>query len=151
MARPGASFNAVIGRKRLAKSIDASTQTDTRSARVGMAQIIRNYRKFVQNVEEAMPEILYEALGPTFEKSQEYCPVDTGALVESGYLEITEFRKRSRVEIGYGLGGSPEYTAKVHENMEYKHEAPTRAKWLQIALEEDAEEIQMRIINAMRV
>lgn len=151
MARPRASFNAVVGRKRLAKSLSTSVQSDTLSARAGMAQIIRNYRKFVQNVEEAVPDILYEALIPTFEKSQEYCPKDTGALRESGYLEITEFRRRPRVEIGYGLGGEPEYTAKVHENMEYKHKAPTRAKWLQIALEEDAEAIQMRIIKAMRV
>jgi hypothetical protein len=151
MARPRASFNAVVGRKRLAKSLGADVQSDTRSARAGMAQVIRNYRKFVQTVEESMPDVLYEALVPTFGKSQEYCPIDTGALRESGYLEITEFRRRPRVEIGYGVGGDPDYAAKVHENMEYRHKAPTRAKWLQVALEEDEEAIQMRIIQALRV
>ena len=151
MAKPRANFNANVGRKRLTSSLNIGVRSDTLSARAGMAQVIQNYRKFMQNVEEAMPEVIYNALLPTFEMSQYYCPKDTGALRESGYLKITEFRKRSRVEIGYGLGGTPEYAAKVHENMEFRHEEPTRAKWLQVALEEDAESVQVRIIEALSV
>lgn len=151
MARPRASIQANIGRRRLTAGISVSEQLDTRSARASMAQIIRNYRKFVQNVEKATPEVILAALEPTFELSQEYCPVDTGAMVASGYLEITNFRGKPRVEIGYGKGGNPEYTAKVHENMEYNHKAPTRAKWLQIALEQDANNIQDRIVALMKV
>ena len=151
MARPPASFQATIGRKRLAASISPETAGYTRSARASMAAIIRNYRRFVKNVEQEMPQVLLAALEPTYEKSQEYCPKDTGALVESGYLEITTFRGNSRVEIGYGKGGDPDYAAAVHENMEWRHKAPTRAKWLQIALEEDASAIQGRITNMLKV
>lgn len=151
MARPSASFNASIGRKRLAASISPETAAYTRSARASMQAIIRNYRKFVANVEKELPEILFEAMVPTFALSQEYCPKDTGKMRESGYLEITSFRGKPRVEIGYGRGGDPEYTAAVHENMEWRHKAPTRAKWLQIALEESAQEVQARIVTLMRV
>lgn len=151
MARPRASFQASIGRRRLAAGIEASVKTDTRSARASMSAIIRNYRKFVNNVERAMPDVLYNALVPTFEKSLEYCPKDTGAMADSGYLEKTDFRGKPRVEIGYGAGGIPEYTAKVHENMEYRHKAPTRAKWLQVALEEDSNEVQQRIVQQLKV
>lgn len=151
MARSPASFNASIGRKRLAASISPETAAYTRNARAGMQAIIRNYRKFVKNVESEMPNILFEAMAPTFQVSQEYCPKDTGKMRESGYLEITSFRGKPRVEIGYGKGGDPDYTAAVHENMEWRHKAPTRAKWLQVALEEDAQEIQSRIVTLMRV
>lgn len=144
-------FNATVGRKRISSSVDSSTASDTRSARMSMRRIINNYRKFVGNVEAALPEILKDALEETFDKSKEYCPKDTGALVESGYLEITGFRGQTRVEIGYGKGGDPEYAAKVHENLEFRHKSPTRAKWLQIALEEDANKIQSKIVQGLRI
>lgn len=118
------------------------------SASRGMANVLKNYERLIGNIEEATPEILYEALEPTFKKSQDYCPKDTGELVESGYLEIVTFRKQPRVEIGYGKGGEPEYAVRVHENTEWRHKSPTRAKWLQAALEEDAQAIRGRVIRA---
>lgn len=109
------------------------------------APIIANYIDLVEHLEGITPEILMDALEPTFEISQEYCPEDTGRLKDSGYLEITEFRGRPSVEIGYGRGGEPPYAATVHENMEWRHKAPTRAKWLQVALTEDEQNIQARL------
>lgn len=121
-----------------------------KDARASMAAVLANYNKFVRHVENVTPEILYAALEPTFQKSQEYCPTDTGAMKGSGYLEITAERGKPSVQIGYGFGGHPEYTATVHENLEYNHKAPTRAKWLQVALEEDEHQIQARIVSALR-
>lgn len=121
-----------------------------RDARAGMRSVIANYNKLIAHFEEVTPEILYDALYPTWIKSQEYCPVDTGALVDSGYLVLTASRGHPTVSMGYGFGGQPEYTVRVHENMEWRHEPPTRAKWLQVALEEDSGAIQARIISALR-
>jgi len=131
-------FNVSVGRKRNRSNLEANAAKD-------MQGIIRNYRALVKTMEETTPATLYAALLPTFEKSKDYCPVDTGALRASGYLDITQFRGVPTVEIGYGKGGVPEYTARVHENVEWKHKEPTRAKWLQAALGEDAELIQRRI------
>lgn len=121
-----------------------------KDASASMRGIINNYNKLIRHIEDVTPEILLDALKPTFEKSQEYCPVDTGAMKESGYLEIVEYRRRPTVQIGYGFGGVPPYTATVHENLEWRHEEPTRAKWLQVALDEDASEIEERVINGLR-
>lgn len=152
MARSrNASFNAVVGRKRIAPSLNAYTRSAQLNVRAQMSSVINNYRKFISQVEEAMPDVLYEALQPTYELSQEYVPYDTGALADSGYLEITNFRGKPRVEIGYGLGGVPPYAVRVHETMEFRHEAPTRAKWLQVALEEDAPNVQKRIVDALKI
>lgn len=145
-----AGFNASIGRKRIS-TVGALDRRDTRSARQGMRNVIKNYRRFIEDVEGVLPETLLEALEPTFEKSQVYCPIDKGNMRASGYLEITSFRGEARVEIGYGRGGNPDYTAKQHENLEYKHKEPTRAKWLQVALEEDADQIKQILIGRLRI
>jgi hypothetical protein len=132
-------FYASIGRKR--------GQND---ARADMNAVIRNYRRLVEHLQDVSPDVLYEALEPAFELSQEYCPVSTGTMRASGYLEKTTFRGIPTVEIGYGRGGVPEYTVAVHENLEWKHDDPTRAKWLQVALSESAHDIQDRIRQGYR-
>lgn len=138
-------FNASVGRR-----IFRGSQAGAVSAKASMANVIRNYQKIVDNLEGVTPEVLYEALEPTFEKSKVYCPKDTGKLVASGYLENTSFRGNPRVEIGYGKNGEPDYAAAVHENLEWKHKAPTRAKWLQAALGEDRIALQARITAGLK-
>lgn len=96
----------------------------------------------MEQVGDVTPEICLEALEPTFEKSKVYCPKDTHDLVNSGYLEIVKRGKQPYVEMGYAKGGKPRYAPYVHEMLNYRHEAPTRAKWLQHAVQEDFGQIQ---------
>lgn len=97
-------------------------------------------------MEYASPDIMLAALGPTFEISKVLCPKDTGALVESGYLETTSTAKgATRVEIGYARGGNPSYAIYVHEMTEYNHAPPTMAKWLQAAVMGDLDNIFKRL------
>lgn len=142
-------FRSSVGPKTY-RSGSLSSRENVFSARASMASVIKNYQKFVKHVEDVTPEILLEALEPTFELSQEYCPTATGRLRNSGYLEITQFRGVPTVEIGYGRGSEPPYAATVHENVEWRHKPPTRAKWLQAALVEDEKGIQDRIVTRLR-
>ena len=139
----GPRFNVSVGRKRNRSNLEANAAKD-------MAEVIQNFRNLVKVMEDTTPSVLFNALLQTYEKSRDYCPVDTGALKASSYLEITSFRGIPTVEVGYGKGGVPDYTARVHENMEWKHKEPTRAKWLQSALAEDADLIQRRITAAYK-
>lgn len=145
-------FTARVGKASIRGSFASTAQGyATRSAREGMSAILKNYQQLIDHIEGSTPLVLLNALQPTFEKSQEYCPVDKGDLKASGFLEIRESNSgRIRVEMGYAKGGDPYYAVDVHENLEWKHKPPTRAKWLQIALEEDASAIQARIVNAYR-
>jgi hypothetical protein len=97
-------------------------------------------------------EILYDALKPTFDKSQKYVPVATGDLKASGYLQVQrQGALRAYVaEIGYGRGGFPSYAIYVHETPIF-HKAPTRWKFLQAALEEDSNEIRRRITDGFKI
>ena len=115
-----------------------------------MRQIIENYTKLLNSLEGDSSEVLYKALEPTFKLSQKYCPKDTGALVESGFLEQVGRGKVAKIAMGYAKGGDPEYAVFVHEFTHVRHEAPTRAKFLLTALEQDAQAIQQRIVRGYR-
>lgn len=107
------------------------------SMRATMSQLISIVSDLQKQIEGASPEIMIQVLQPTFDKSQDYCPIKTGDLKASGYLEVTSFRGSPRVEMGYARGGNPHYAVIVHEDMETYHRPPTRAKWLQAAMLED--------------
>ena len=145
-----ATFRARVGVQRVHGSLDPAQASYTRSIREQMREIERNYTKFVNSTTSATPRILEEALKPTFMKSQKYTPLDTGALRASGYLEVRKVGDKVRAEIGYGKGGKPYYAVFVHEMLHLAHKAPTRAKFLQSALEEDANAIVARIRKAYR-
>lgn len=109
----------------------------TSDAREAMSDIIRKYSQIVNHLKGVTPDILLEVLLPVFDKSQMYCPVKTGALLASGDLRVTENSgNRVKAVISYGNASTP-YTAIVHERVDLHHESPTRAKWLQSAMEEE--------------
>lgn len=100
--------------------------------------------------EEATPEIMVEALTPTKALAEYYTPKDTHALVQSSYLEITSFKGKPRVELGFAKAGKPHYGAYVHERMDVAHAAPTSAKFLERALKEDLTGIRDRLAQGYK-
>lgn len=107
----------------------------TIEGRQGMAEILKRYSAFIRQLEGATPEILENAMMPAFNKSQEYVPKDTLALAQSGRLTV-ENGPRPTAFITYG-DEKAWYAALVHEYTWLNHEPPTRAKYLQAALEEE--------------
>jgi hypothetical protein len=99
---------------------------------------------------EASPKILLDAMEPIFDESQAMTPVDTGDLIASGYLESTGTKKYPRIEIGYGKGGKPFYTAFVHERLDIFHEPPTMAKFLEIPVRQNLGALRKRIDSGYR-
>ncbi len=116
----------------------------SRGNRAGKAMSDKILNIFDQ-FEGATGEIMLDAMGPTFEKSQEYTPKLTGELRESGYLENVGSSAKPVVQIGYGKGGTPDYTVYVHEMTTIPHAEPTRSKFLQAAVMEDLDLIYARL------
>lgn len=104
----------------------------------------------ISQFEDATPEIIIEALRPTLELAKKYTPKLTGELVNSAYLESVGFRGGQRVELGYAKGGSPRYAALVHEQVEVKHQSPTRSKFLEAAVNEDIGNVIDRLAGGYR-
>lgn len=105
------------------------------------AELERNLRKAVKEIEGATLEGMKAAMEDVFETSQYYVPVDTGELAASGFLEIDTTVKNPRVIIGYAPRGRPHYAIIVHEDLEMPHQAPTQAKFLERAVQEHAGDI----------
>lgn len=120
-----------------------------RGLRAAFSEIAKDFGAYVNKLEGFLPEDLKEALQPTFDKSQEIVPVDTGELKASGYLEVEQYRNGARVEIGYGRGGFPPYAVAVHEIPAF-HQPPTRDKFLQGPIEEDYFDIIMRVTERVK-
>lgn len=115
-------------------------------ARQQMASVIARYNTFIAQLEAAGPEAVEDALRPIFDKSQEYVPVDTGTLAESGVLDVQK-QGNGKVlgTIEYG-NQAAWYAALVHEMVWLNHTPPTRAKYLQAALEEEMDNIMTSVL-----
>lgn len=140
-------FRARIGRQRITKGIRPSEASYTRSIRSQMEQLEQNLSAVITQLKDVTPAVLEVALRPTFQKALNRTPVDTGDLKASGYLE-TRTGTHVKAEIGFGKRGNPHYTAFVHERVDVPHKAPTQAKFLQSAIEEDLDEIPKRLERA---
>ncbi len=110
-----------------------------------MREITKQVEQVISELEDISEDVIMEALQPTFEKAKYYTPKDTMELVESAYLEKTGFRGKPRVEKGFAKGGSPHYAVYVHEILEYQHAEPTKAKFLEHAMNEDLQMIYKRL------
>lgn len=132
-----------VGRKRLGAIGALDSQFNS-----GMSEILGNYKWYIDNMQnKVIPAAIVEALVPTLEKSKTYCPKDTGALVASAFIEVSNFRGNARVVVGYAKNRNPEYAVAVHE-MDYNHAAPTSKKFLQRSFEEDYFTFMRRIAAA---
>jgi hypothetical protein len=130
-------------------SQSATSQALQDQFRSNMADITENLTEFVEGVKAGAGEVLVEALEETFGKALEYCPEDSGTLKDSAYLEAETRRGKSVCAIGFGRGGQPDYAIYVHE-LPYQHDAPTRSKFLEAALDEDYFAILNKIPKLIR-
>lgn len=143
------TFRPHMGSRQMRVAYGASHNALTTAFRTSMDQILGVYDAFVEHMEDVTPEILKEAMLPTLRKAEVYAPKDTGKLVASSYLEVESRRGQHVVAIGFGKGGQPGYAVYVHE-MPYKHDAPTRSKFLQAALDEDYNAFTSRVPQLLK-
>jgi len=151
MARAFSPIRARVGRVRATTSRGKIHPGYERAIQGQMNAILKEYRRWADHVKGQGAEVLREALMDTFFKARDvYTPIRTGDLRDSGFLEAGKSSSGSFVVIGFGRGGSPHYAALVHERTDFFHKPPTRSKFLQVALEEDANEIQARILKGYK-
>jgi len=118
----------------------------------GMAPIIDAFDEFCEDLDlQVMPDVLAEALQPTLELSQRYVPYKTGTLHDSAFIAIAKVgRGNQEAQIGYAKNDEAPYALIVHEDLTARHDPPTRAKYLQTAIDEDFYDILQRIGNSIR-
>lgn len=117
----------------------------------GMGSVQFNYGYFNDKMEVALPLAIVDGLTPTLELARDtYCPIQTGALRESAYLEAKLGGQGVEAEIGFARGGTPDYAVIVHENPAAYHKPPTQAKFLERAVNETAGNIVDGIFGSLK-
>jgi len=134
------NFNAGFDFKRLPGATNWGSRAfyrkvATQDARRSMADIIAKYAALINHIKASSPQVLENALKPIFKKAQFYVPEDTGALWESGKMTSGMANGKAFAAITFG-NEEAWYAALVHEFTWLHHEAPTRSKFLQAAMEE---------------
>jgi hypothetical protein len=146
-------FKAAIGASSRTKAVRAnggSSLKYARAAESSMAKIRKEYERWVKHIQDQNVDVLTESLQPTLELAKVYTPYEFGDLRNSGYVETRRQGTRATSEIGFGKAGHPSYATYVHERVDIKHEAPTRSKFLEAALNEDAGALKLRILAKLR-
>lgn len=109
----------------------------SKGAQASMSTIISRYEAMIGRLRGITPVALRDAMLPAFNKSQVYVPKKTGALMASGQLNVFPAEGDiTEAEIIYG-DEEAWYAALIHEAVWLNHAAPTRAKYLQNAMEEE--------------
>lgn len=140
-------FRPFVGLRRLHAGRSASLKEATLSAREQFKAIRDNFDRLVSGLRDITPDAVEYALQPILDRSQELVPVKTGELKNSGYLEVRRMGDNTLAEIGYGKGGYPYYAPYVHEDLTAHHEPPTSAKFLEIAANEQMDQIVPRVVE----
>lgn len=138
-----------VGSRIAHSGLNASAEALTANFNQQIRGLVDAIADFTRQFDNITPDIMIEALEPTFGKAIGYTPVKDGDLVNSAYLEVESQRGRHVAVIGFGRGGKPDYAIYVHE-MPYAHAAPTRSKFLESALDEDFGLIRRNLINGLR-
>ena len=122
----------------------------TRNVRAQMKQLNQELTRIINSIDGVTPAAIEYGLQPIFDKSQLYVPVDTGDLQLSGFLRAEKTSSGARGIIGYAAKGKPFYAAIVHERLDVQHKSPTRAKYLQEAVQEELHQVRPRIIEYLQ-
>jgi len=143
-------LNVRMGLTRVGKPLYPSEPGYVAQVNAQMKQVELAILDIFDQIEDVTPHIMVDVLEPVMELSAYYCPKDTHALVNSRYIEITSYRGKPRVEMGYARGGVPRYAAIVHENLEFHHAHPTQAKFLERAVLESQNEVFYSLASKYR-
>lgn len=145
-----ARMSVKMGLTKVSKPMYASEPDFVQQMNAQVKALKDDLEYIMEQFENVTPEIAKESLEPTLALAKTYTPHKTGALRDSGYVEIVGFRGQPRVEIGFAKGGNPRYAVLVHEMVEVPHAAPTRSKFLEAAVNEDVDNIIDRVADGYR-
>lgn len=132
MPLPFVAVRGALGMLRLARMASRMTRgPSARGVLRGAAEMQRTLQRIAANVPEQAEDALEEAAEDILQEAQARVPIDTGELHDSGGVQVTNDRHRTRVEIFFTAPHAPY----VHEDLEADH--PTgEAKFLESAMNE---------------
>lgn len=113
------------------------------------SQVINNLKRIQGGTKQDAAAALYQEATKVMADSNPLVPKDTGALVNSGYVDKPQIRGNDvSVEMGYG-GPAVKYAEKQHEEESYRHNPGQQAKYLEEPFEANKEGFYERVEKRM--
>lgn len=138
-----------LGRERVTRAVGPSEAGYIANIRAQIKRLSDNMKKQLDHIHAYTPEAIRFALEPIYDESQRLVPVDTGDLKRSGFVGVRTRTRAHTVVLGYGIYGRPHYAAMVHERLDFRHAAPTQAKYLEQAIATKGGNLSIRINEYM--
>ena len=113
----------------------------------GIEKLTRMLSLHGSSVVQPIARALYEESQIIFDKSQAQCPVDTGALINSGRVEEPKI-EGSQVVVEFFYGGTAaSYALMVHEDPEMRHDAGKKYRYLADPVEQAAPKVMLGVVD----
>lgn len=115
----------------------------------GQAELSRAFRLLGEKGPKAMGAALWKEGNAIMTKAKFLTPVDTGALKNSGIVNLPTI-VGTEVEVAMGFGGAASaYAETQHEEASYYHKPPTQYKFLEQPFMEAQEGMEMRLAQEL--
>ncbi len=116
----------------------------------GIDEVFARLSEAEKALRRALAAALYMEGEMIMGESKRQCPVDTGNLRATGHVEPPEERDGViTVTLGYGGPAAP-YAVYVHEDLNQRHNPPTKAKYLEDPARERADGLAERLGQRIR-
>jgi hypothetical protein len=97
----------------------------------GLDKVVASIQNLAGDIQRELAAVLYQEGEGLITEAKQEVPVDTGVLRASGYVRWPEYQGSTvTVQVGFGGAAAP-YALLVHENLESRHNPPTKAKYLE--------------------
>jgi hypothetical protein len=116
-----------------------------------MDKLVRLLTKGGAGARQALRQSLYREGALAFADSQAEVPVDTSMLRSSGQaygIKVTESPNEIVITLGYGGVAAP-YALIVHEDLNARHNSPTKAKYLEDPVKRRVNGMSSRIVDSI--
>ena len=118
-------------------------------------------KKVFEEIDAELFKCLDRIGGKILGQAQELAPLDTGALRESGKVEVLEFNTALQLQVGFGGPNRPvsptrnapmgwvDYAFEIHEDLERSYQTGG-PKFLEIAFHNNIESAKAEIVKCVR-
>lgn len=112
-----------------------------------MAKLVFNQAVVMQQINSGAVEGLAKAAGHILTEATKTVPIEEGIMSGDGNTSVDAASLKATV---YYEGESNPYVVKQHEDMSLRHDPGRRAKWLELAAQEEAGTVERIIAEEIR-
>ena len=114
----------------------------------GLVIAADHFEEARKKIREAAAAALLDAANELLRVANETVPYEEGVLAGDSKAEVD--KEALVAQVAYGIGPAKAYALVQHEDTSFRHDPGHRAKWLELASQENAQRLGVSIAMTMR-